>query len=102
MKPLWATITLIIASLLVPNFVLAQPGARSAESSGARRSSSSSLGSNPGPPWTRRPSIERAAGLARPAAIAPVTTTEMTRSEMTEDAENRLLDKKIRSICRGC
>lgn len=97
MKLLWATITLIVASLLVPNFVLAQPGARS-----AGRSSSSSLGTNPGPPWTMRPSIERAAGLARPAAIAPVTTTEMTRSEMTEDAENRLLDKKIKSICRGC
>jgi hypothetical protein len=53
---------------------------------------------NPGPPWTRRPSIERA-GLGGGAAA--VSTTKATTRNATEDPD-KLLDKKIRSICRGC
>jgi hypothetical protein len=103
MKLLWATITLIVASLWIPDCVLAQSGARLAESSGPRGSSASSHeGRNPGPPWTRRASTKQEAGFGRSAATAAVTKTEMTRSEAAEDAEDQLLDKKIRSICRGC
>jgi hypothetical protein len=103
MKLLWAIVTLIVASLWVPDFVLAQHGARAAESSGPRGSSASPHErSNPGPPWTRRPSTKQEAGVSRPAATAAVTTTEVTRSEAADDAENQLLDKRIRSICRGC
>jgi len=53
---------------------------------------------NPGPPWTRRPSIERA-GLGGGATA--VSTTKATTRNATEDSD-KLLDKKIRSICRGC
>jgi hypothetical protein len=103
MKLLWAIVTLIVASLWVPDFVLAQRGARAAESSGPRGSSASPHDrSNPGPPWTRRPSTKQEAGFGRPAATAAVTPTEVTRSEAADDAENQLLNKRIRSICRGC
>ena len=52
---------------------------------------------NPGPPWTRRPSIERAGLGGR--AVAVSTTKPTTRN--AEDPD-KLLDKKIRNICRGC
>ena len=56
---------------------------------------------NPGPPWTRRPSIERAGLGGRDLGSAAVSTTKATTRNATENPD-KLLDKKIRSICRGC
>ena len=56
---------------------------------------------NPGPPWTRRPSIERAGLGGGAVGAAAVSTTKATTRNATEDPD-KLLDKKIRSICRGC
>jgi len=56
---------------------------------------------NPGPPWTRRPSIERAGLGGRAVGAAAVSPTKATTRNATEDPD-KLLDKKIRSICRGC
>jgi hypothetical protein len=98
MKLLWAIIALIVASLSVPNLVLAQRGAGSAA---AGSPSWPDEAGNPGPPWTRRPTIERA-GLGGRAEGAPVaSTTKATTRSATEDLD-KLLEKKMRSICRGC
>jgi hypothetical protein len=56
---------------------------------------------NPGPSWTRRPSIERAGLGGRGLGSAAVSTTKATTRNATENPD-KLLDKKIRSICRGC
>ena len=84
--------------MLRPLFVslmLLMAGSLSAAAGGSPQQSDEA--GNPGPPWTRRPSIERA-GLSGSAAVS---TTKATTRNATEDSD-KLLDKKIRSICRGC
>ena len=97
--------SLLIAALipvLVPNLALAQrvsgvqPTLAAGGSSSARDASD-----RPGPLWTRRPSAERPVSGIRSKAAAAAPKTEATTAGMAED-EDKLLDRKIRSICRGC
>jgi hypothetical protein len=98
MKLLWAIIALIVASSLVPSLVLAQRGADSAAGGSPSRPDEAG---NPGPPWTRRPSIERVGLGGRAVGAAAVSTTKATTRNATEELD-KLMDKKIRGICRGC
>lgn len=91
--------TLIIA--LVPDLAFAQRVTSARPSLAAGGSSSSRDASDsPGPLWTRRSSVERPVP-AQPKAAAIVTRTEAIKADTVQD-EDKLLDKKIRSICRGC
>jgi hypothetical protein len=97
--------SLLIAALitaLVPNFAFAQrvTGAPPSLAAGAS-SYSRDASDSPGPLWTRRSSVERPVPAVQPKAAATVIKTEAVKAGTVQD-EDKLLDKKIRSICRGC
>jgi len=97
--------SLLIATLitaLVPDLAFAQrvTGARPSLAAGGS-SSSRDASDSPGPLWTRRSSVERPVPAVQPKAAAIVTRTEAIKADTVQD-EDKLLDKKIRSICRGC
>jgi hypothetical protein len=87
LKPLFVSLMLFMA------------GSLSAAAGGSPQQSDEA--GNPGPPWTRRPSIERAGPGGRAAGAAAVGTTKATTHSATEELD-KLMDKKIRGICRGC
>jgi hypothetical protein len=108
MKLLWPIIALIVASLSGPDLVLAQRGA---DSAAAGSPSWPDEAGNPGPPWTRRPTIERAGPGGRAEGAPVAGTSKATTRSATEDPDrpsrsdflmDKLLEKKMRSICRGC
>jgi len=87
LRPLFVSLMLLVA------------GSLSAAAGGSPQRSDEA--GNPGPPWTRRPSIERAGPGGAAAGAAAVGTTKATTRSATEDLD-KLMDKKIRGICRGC
>jgi hypothetical protein len=92
---------LLIATLvtaLVPSLAFAQrvTGAPSILAAGGSFSSREASDS-PGPLWTRRSSVDR----PQPKAAAAVTKSQAINADAAQD-DDKLIDKKIRSICRGC
>lgn len=97
--------SLLIATLitaLVPDLAFAQrvTGARPSLAAGGS-SSARDASDSPGPLWTRRSSVERPVPAVQRKAAAIVNKTEAIKADTSHD-EDKLLDKKIRSICRGC
>lgn len=86
---------------LVPTPAFAQRGTGAPPNSIAGGSSSSrEANDSPGPLWTRRSSVDRPVPAVQPEAAA-VAKSEARKAGTAQD-EDKLLDKKIRSICRGC
>jgi len=94
------TMILIFALAAVPAVAFAQATGGSAGSSGGSAGSTGGVANSPAPP----PGTN-SLGTAQSSGPGPgVTTGSGTggAADAAVNAENRMLDKKLKSICRGC
>lgn len=115
------TLTLILALAAMPAVSFAQATGGSAGSTGASTGSTgATAGSTGGSAGSTRGSMGSSGGVANSPAPPPGTNSLGTAqssgpgsgvttgtgsggaADATVDAENRMLDKKLKSICRGC
>ena len=92
------TMILIFALAAMPAVALAQAGGGSAGSAGGSAGSTGGVANSPAPPpGTNSLGTAQSSGAGGGGAAATGSGTDPAVA-----AENRLLDKKLKSICRGC
>lgn len=94
------TMILIVALAAMPAVAFAQTTGGSAGSSGGAAGSAGGVANSPAPP----PGTNSLGTAQSSGPGSGVTTGSGTggAADATVNAENRLLDKKLKSICRGC
>ena len=92
------TLIVILSLAAMPAVSFAQSTGGSAGSSGGSAGSAGGVANSPAPaPGTNSLGTAQSSGAA-----AGGTTGTGTGGDAAVNAENRMLDKKLKSICRGC
>lgn len=94
------TMIMILALAAMPAISLAQTTGGSAGSSGGSVGSTGGVRNSPAPPpGTNTLGTAQSSG---PGSGVGTGSATGGAADATVDAENRMLDKKLKSICRGC
>ena len=93
-----------IKTLIVIFTLVAMPAGSFAQGSGGATGSSGGVGNAPAsPPGTNSLGTAQSSGSNRSPGVTTGAASGSNRdADATVNAENQLLDKKMKSICRGC
>lgn len=98
------TIIVIVALAAMPALSFAQATGGSAGSTGSSAGSTGGVANSPAPPpGTNSLGTAQSSGAnAAPGVTTGTGTGAGAEADATVNTENRQLDKKMKSICRGC
>ena len=92
-----------IKTLIVIFSLAAMPAISFAQGTGGSAGSTGGVGNAPSPPGTNSLGTAQSSGPnAAPGVTTGAAAGTNPDADATVSAENRLLDKKMKSICRGC